>query len=372
MAACRRAVPLLLMLPALLPGCGSMGRTHDAAIALQRSRQIREPAERDEALATLRGAEPLLGGAWLASASMTSDPEAALVLVRRGLDYLPAESDLILAELSIVGQLRRWDEEVLLAQRRLGQDPPAGLRAQVLWFLIEGLVGQGQLDEASRQCVRLGGVPGSLSAMLSAAWARVALAREVAGQSDEADTAMDNSLDRGPTGVSVLRHDALAAEEKLAAAGRLVQRAVVRQPDHPDLRLFRLVDRMAGGDLQEAEAMLDALPQPLPERLLPETIALRARLLLVQGRTEEGLAVLRSRLEEQPADAFALGVLLESWHARGQPAAEEVAAWLRAGRRNVTDPALAAEMDSTLKDIAARQKAAKEPAAEPNGEPAKP
>jgi hypothetical protein len=385
MAASRRAAPasLVLILPALLaacllPGCGAFGRQRDASVALQRGLQTREPAVRDPELARVRGAEPLIDATWLASASVAADPAGALELVQRGRRFLPADSDLMLTELSIVGQLHRWDEEVEFALADLGQDPSAGVRNQLLWFLIEGLIGQGKLDEAQVQCVRLGGVPGALSTMISAAWARLALARELAGEADSADTAMDASLDLGPTGVSILRHDSLEGDDKLAAAGRLVQRAVVRQPDHPDLRLYRLVDRMAGGDLEDAATMLAALPQPLPERLEPETTALKARLLLLQGHTDEGLDVLRNRLYDEPADPYALGVLLESYHVRGLPPAEEVAAWLRAGRRHVSDPALAAEMDKTLKEIAAHQKAAppKEPAAPTapteQAEPAKP
>lgn len=335
---------------------------------------MREPAARDPELARLRGTEPLMSATWLASASVAADPATALELVRRGRRFLPADADLMLTELSIVGQLQRWDEEVELALAALARDPPAGVRNQVLWFLIEGRIGQGRLDEAQQQCVRLGGVPGALSNMIAAAWARLALARELAGEADAADIALDASLDLGPSGVTILRHESLKGEDNLAAAGRLVQRAVVRQPDHPDLRLYRLVDRMAGGDLDQAASMLAALPQPLPERLEPETIGLKARLLLLQGHMDEGLDVLRNRLYDEPSDPFALGVLIESFRVRGQPPAEEVAAWLRAGRRHVVDPALAAEMDRTLKEIAARPKAApsKEPGAEPASEPPKP
>ena len=372
MAADRRAVSLaLLILPALVAGCGSFGRPRDAYSQLQNDMQIREPSVRDPALAKLRGAEPLLDGTWLASAGSATDPQKALEFVQRGRTFLPGDSDLLLAELSVLSQMNRWADESAAARKDLGMDLAAGLRAQVLWFLVDGLIGEGKLDDAEDEVVRIGGVPGTLSAMLCAAWVRVALARELAGQSDEADKAMDRSLDRGAAGIDVLRHDALSGADKQAAAGRLVQRALVREPDHPDLQLYRLVDRMAGGDLDGASQLLAEMPQPLPERLTPQTTALRARLLLLQGKLEEGLDVLRNRLYDEPSDPYCLGVLLESFHVRGQPPAEETAAWLRAGRKRVADPALAAEIDATLKQIAALTAPKPDSAPKP-AEPAKP
>jgi hypothetical protein len=372
-AADRRAVSLalLMILPALAVGCGSFGRPRDAYSQLAQDMQIREPSVRDPALARLRGAEPLLDGTWLASASAAGEAQKALDLVRRGRTYLPADSDLLLTELSILSQMSLWADEVQTARKDLGMDLPAGLRAQVLWFLEDGLIGQGQLNEAEDEVVRIGGVPGVVASMVCAAWVRLALARELAGQGDEADKALDKSLDLGAAGMDVLRHDSLTSADKKAAAGRLVERALVRQPDHPDLQLYRLVDRMAGGDLDGASQLLAALPAPLPERLTPQTTALRARLLLLQGKTEEGLDVLRNRLYEEPSDPWCLGVLLESYHVRGQPSAEETAAWLRAGRKRVADPALAAEIDATLKQIAALTPP-KPDAAPPPADPPKP
>ena len=74
---------------------------------------------------------------------------------------------------------------------------------------------------------------------------------------------------------------------------------------------------------------------------------------------------MRARLEEEPGDAFALGVLLESFHVRHVPEPAEMVYWLKGARRHVYDPALAAEMEATLDAIAKASEEAPAPASPP-------
>jgi tetratricopeptide (TPR) repeat protein len=342
-----------LVLTALLTGCGILSRPRDAASDLQQALRLEDPAAREAALGRLRGAEPLFPSVWLASAGAATSPESALAHVDRGREFLPNDPNLLFARLSLLARLGRHDEQIAAARAALAQDRPQQVRAELLWFLIDGLLAQGRTGEAEPVAVRLGSLPGVRTEMTAAAWGRIALAYELAGQSAAADVAMQASLDLGATGLDVVRRDSLAAPERKAAANALVQRAAARVPDHPDLQLYLLVDSMAGGDLAGAQAALEALPEPLPDRLVPERTALMARVLLLQGRTEEGLAQLRARLDDEPGDPFALGVLLEAFHVRGVPSADEMARRLRASRRRLGDPALLAEVDATLKEIAA-------------------
>ena len=125
---------------------------------------------------------------------------------------------------------------------------------------------------------------------------------------------------------------------------------------HFDKAIVDAQSRQGGQDVLDQHH----LPGPLPERLVSQREAIRARILMLQGHNEDGLAVLRARLEDEPGDAFALGVLLESFHVRHVPEPAEMVYWLKGARRHVMDPALAQEMENTLAAIA---EAAKEPPA---------
>lgn len=353
MAAGRRPALAPLILLAALAGCGLDSRARHAVASLQEALALEEPAARDAALARLRGAEPLLPGVWLASARTAATPEDALSFLDQGLAFLPHSPDLQLARLSLLAQMGRPAEQARAAQDLLAAGFPAPVRAEVHWFLVDALLAQGDTAAAGEAVVRLGGLPGVPPAMVAAAHARVALAHEVAGAAGDADRELSASLDLGPGGLSILRRDAATDPARAAAAGSLVARAAERLPDDPDLRLFLVVDRMAAGDLAGAQADLDALERPLPGRLESQEAALRARLLVLQDRVEEGLGLLRARLDEEPSDAFALGVLLETWHVRRQPAADELAARLRAGLRRLADPLLRAQAEATLRELEA-------------------
>jgi tetratricopeptide (TPR) repeat protein len=360
------AARLILLLPALLlVGCGILGRQRDCYIGLQHALQEQDPEARQEALATLRGAEPLINAVWLASASVASTPEESLAYVNRGLQFLPQDPDLLVSRMSLLAQMGRRDDELAAARAALDTDAPTQLRAEALWFLVDGLLAGQRVKEAEPEVIRMRGLPFSQPDIASTAWARIALAWELAAQPDDADRTMDASLDLGATGLSGLRRASLASPDRQVAASRIVQRASERQPDQPDLKLYLLVDQMTAGDLDGAMAALEALPGPLPERLVSQREAIRARILMLQGRTEDGLAVLRARLEEEPGDAFALGVLLESFHVRHVPEPAEMVYWLKSARRHVYDPALAQELEATLAAIAKASEQAPAPTPPP-------
>ena len=360
------AARLILLLPALLlAGCGIMGRQRDAYIGLQRAMQQQDAEARAEALATLRGAEPLINAVWLASASVAPSPEESLAYINRGLQFLPTDPDLLVARMSLLAQMGRRDDQLAAARAALDTDAPSQLQGEALWFMVDGLLAAERIADAEPEVVRMRGIAFSQPDMASTAWARIALAWELAGQPDDADRTIDASLDLGATGLSGLRRASLTAPDRQVAASRIVQRASERQPDQPDLKLYLLVDQMTAGNLDGAMASLDALPGPLPERLVSQREAIRARILMLQGHSEDGLAVLRARLEEEPGDAFALGVLLESFHVRHVPEPAEMVYWLKSARRHVYDPALAQEMENTLAAIAQAAQQAQAPAPAP-------
>ena len=343
---------ILLLATALTPACGLFSRQRDVYKDLDVALRMEDPEERRAALTTLRGAEPLVPAVWLASADAAGSPEASLEIIDRGLRFRPQSPDLLIARMQLLATQSRRDDQIAAARAALTTDAPSPLRSAALWLLVDGLLSQDRWPEAEAAVVRMAGLPMQQAEVPGSAWARISLAHELAGRPDDADRTLAASLDLGPAGLTLVRRATLPSPEIRAAANRLVQRAAAVQPDHPDLQLYLLVDRMADGDLAGAETALQSLPSPLPERLIPEREALQARIFLLQGRTDEGLAVLRARLTEEPGDSFSLGVLLESWHVRHVPEAAEVAYWLRASRRHLTDPALAAEVQSTLRELA--------------------
>lgn len=346
----RPALLSLLLLPALA-GCGLFAREREAGQDLSAAMRLQDPAAREAALSVLRGAEPLFPPVWLASASVAPSPDAALELVERGLAFRPGSPDLLLARLSLLSQLGRRERQLECAHAALAQGHPPEVRAEILWFLVDGLLAGGRRDEAEDAVRRLGGLPGERPDMTAAAWARVALAHELADAAPRADRALAASLDLGPQGLAILRRESVADDARTGAAHRLVERAAAGSPRHADLQLFLLVDRLARGDLAGAQVALDTLPAPLPERLLPEREALQARLLVLSGRVDEGLDLVRARLARDPADALALAVLIEAWQLHHRPDEAELVQRLQLARPRLRDPLLARQVAATLSGL---------------------
>jgi hypothetical protein len=160
--------------------------------------------------------------------------------------------------------------------------------------------------------------------MVAASWAQIALVAESLGQRQRADAAMDLSLDRGPGARTALLEATVMVPERQAAGRNLRRRSALRHPGNVDMALSLIVDQMMAGELSTAEAAISDLPEPVPARLAQEIFALHARIVLLQERTQEGLALLREQLAENPANTFALEVLLEAWMNREQIGDQEV------------------------------------------------
>jgi tetratricopeptide (TPR) repeat protein len=343
-----RPARLSLLLLTALAGCGLFAREREAGQDLSAAMRLQDPAARAAALRALRGAEPLFAPVWLASASVAASPDEALELVEHGLAFRPGNPDLLLARLSLLSQLGRRERQLECAQTALAEGHPPEVRAEILWFLVDGLLASGRRDEAEDAVRRLGGLPGERPDMTAAAWARVALAHELSGAAPRADRALAASLDLGPQGLAILRRESIADDGRAGAAHQIVARAAAGSPHHADLQLFLLVDRLTQGDLAGAQSALDTLPVPLPERLLPEREALHARLLVLQGRVDEGLEIVRARLASEPADALALAVLIETWQLHQRPDEAELVRRLQLARPRLRDPLLARQVAATL------------------------
>ena len=340
-----------LALLALISGCGIASREAQLRPAL------REHPDASKLL-ELRGADPLIPMTWLVSASSAPDPEAALAIVDRGLEYLPGQPDLTWMRLSLLAQLELRPAVLESATSALGSGPPGALVPELIAFRLDSHLATDDLASAEADALALGSVSQDDPRAASSAWAALALTDELLGNVSDADSAMDLSLASGPRGLLALRQHAGLDRARVKAATDLVQRASLRQPRNPDILLYLAVQSMLDDQPDAARSTLDSLPAPLPARLVPDREALYARLDLLQGRVDEGLARLQARLDAYPDETGSLAVLLECWNQYGRPSDAEMKARLSAGLRRSPDPALVAAMEAALKAIEKSEKAA--------------
>ncbi len=346
----------LLALLALIPGCGMFSREAELRPALS--------DDPDAAtLRTLRGADPLVPLTWLVSASSAPDPEAALAIVDRGLEYLPGQPDLTWMRITLLKQLERRPDELAATTLALGKGPVGALVPELLTFRLDGHLATDDLVSAEADALALGAVSQSDPRTASSAWAALALADELSSNPDQADACMDLSLASGPRGLLALRQQSGLDRTRVRAATGIVVRASQRHPQDADVFLWLAVQAMLDDQLDVARSTLDKLPAPLPPRLIPDREALYARLDLLQGHVAEGLARLRERLDAYPSETGAMAVLMECWNQYGKPSDEEMQARLRAALRRNPDPALAGAMQAALKAIEQRAAAPAAPAA---------
>jgi tetratricopeptide (TPR) repeat protein len=298
-----------------LPGCGSANRFVFAQRDLMRV--YREP----EAVAQLRGREPRLPMLWTESARLaaTDTPEAALAVVDEGLRFHPTDAGLLLARLELLEVLKRHEDARDESARALASLPPHPVRVALIHGALRNQLALGEVDDAWDSAQRLAGVYQSPEGAQADAWARVALELAMLGRLEDADDALARSLARGANGLGVLLAQSAERPEARAASRALRKRALPTHADHPDLALTMVVDLMADGRHAEAEAAVSTLPEPLPGRLRPDVEALRARLAILQGRVDEGLELLYTRLDQFPGDRSSLAVLEETWATRGEP-----------------------------------------------------
>ena len=331
---------------ALSAACGSLSRP---LLARHDSAQATTPGQRAELL----GAEPTLAPLWLWTAQRQPAPEAALALVERGRSFHPRDPDLLLAQASLLGLLQRDEAVQSLVRAALQSDCPVALEARLRWTLILAELAGNDLAAAQAEALRLGGVRGVPSGQVADAWARIAASQEFLGQPGPADQSLENSLDLGPDGLIALREISAREPQRQAACDALLARARSRHPDHPDLALLPVVAALQARDPAAAEQALARLPEALPERLLPGVELLRTQVDVLAGRTEPALAVLRARLDEDPADEQALAVLIECWRLQQAPSKDELHQRLERAAGRIGHPALAAQVRELLRELSA-------------------
>lgn len=343
-----------------LPACGSASR---AVLARQEFVKVfRDP----EALSALRGAEAALPFVWMESARVAAveSPEEALALVEAGLTYHPADAALLTARIELLGGLGRYAECMDSARQALSRLPQPGPRAGYRMGLIRALLALQRPAEAESEMIALGGEWGIAPGMVADGWARVALTYANLGRADDAERCFDASLQQGPDGLGALAQETLLHPELLAAARSLRRRAAVGHPADPDLGLTLVIDTMEQGDFVAAARALEALPQPLPRRLEADVHALGARLMILQGQVEAGLASLFERLDAYPLDPPALGVLQETWAKLGQPSDQEMLRRMLIARNSIDarDSRTLARIDAFLDELERRLRSAAESA----------
>lgn len=349
-----------------LPGCGLASR--QLFLGLDFATLRKEQAD----AAPLRSVDPTVPGLWLYDAGRAAQAEegqdgeeAALALVQRGLAFRPGDSSLLGARIELLAGLGRHEEALAALDEALAGLPPVGFEIGLRHQRVIVLLALERLDEAADEATRLGGLPFVPGGLLADAFSRVALAREAFAQAAEADAALDRALAAEPRGVSGLRRLVLATPERAAALTTLLRRAAERHPRHPDVQLERALDVLTRGDLERGEALLDALPAPLPPRLAVRVELHRANAALAAGRIDEGAARLMARLDVAPADLEALSLLLEVWQRTGQPPTHLVQGYVLRARHAAPRDTIA-KLDAVL---SALESAQPEPARTPDGPP---
>ncbi len=310
-------------------GCGSMSRAAETFGAL---------ATADAAqLAVLRGREPLMPEVWLASAGRAETPEEALAYVQRGLEFRPSNPQLLSAQTSLLAALGRSAAVRASVESTLAFVRPGGLEGELRALLVDAALAEDDLELAELEARRLAAVEAAPRPLVAQAFARIATAYAAVGEDVAADRLLEASLDLGPGGLSGLRGEVSRNPERTAAVRLLVERAVTRHPDNPDLRLFIAVDVLARDGPEAAADVLTELPRPLPARLVLDVALLEARVAVLQGHVDEGLADVLALLSRAPGDGPALLVLLECKQLHDRPGDEQLLRILEAARGRIRD-----------------------------------
>jgi len=324
--------------------CGALSREifvrHDASAATSTDG---DPA--------LLGAEPMLAPLWLWSAQRQPTPEESLAVLERGRRFHPRDPELLLAQAELLHLMDRDEAMEALSLGALRTDCPVQLEVGLRWMLILARLAANDVAAAEAETARLAGVRGVPPPQLADVWARIAATEEFLGHPEPADAAMDKSLDWGPDGLFALREVTAREPQRKAACDALLARARTRHPGHPDLIVQQVFTALIAMDPVAAQQALDGLPTPLPERLEDTVELQRVRVDLLAGRLDEALAVLRRRLDENPADGPALAVLIECWRLRQLPSKEEMRVRLSWASRRTGNPALEAHVQALLREL---------------------
>ncbi len=335
---------LAALLP--LPACGTLSR---AAVADQAAYDAELD---DDALARLRGAEPLVPATWGASLERAGDPQTASVTLGRALEFMPDFPPLLVGRVQLLGELGRHEEQVAAARDALATQQRTPTRGALRWLLVDGLLARSDPDAARVEALAMGAAGDSTPADLAQVYARIALAYEVLGRPADADEALDQSLDLGPMGTVRLGQELERQPAHRAAVTELVTRARARHEDHPDLILLSVGTDLAAGRFESAEQQLAQISDPYPRRLRVQIGLLQARLDVQAGRYDDAWDLLRRRLDAVPADPGALLILLECQGRGGVPSDDELRArLLRARPRLTVVPSLARMVDAVLEQL---------------------
>ena len=299
----------------------------------------------------LLGAEPMLAPLWLWSAQRQPTPEESLAVLERGRRFHPRDPELLLAQADLLHVMERDEAVEDLALGALRSECPVQLEAGLRWMLILATLAANDVAAAEAEAARLAGVRGVPPAQLADVWARIAATDEFLGRPEPADAAMDKSLGWGPDGLFALREMTAREPQRKAACDALLARARTRHPGHPDLVVQQVFTALIAMDPVAAQEGLDSLPTPLPARLEDTVELQRVRVDLLAGRSEEALAVLRRRLDDNPADGPALAVLIECWRLRQLPSKEEMRLRLSWASRRTGNPALEAHVQALLREL---------------------
>jgi len=343
---------LVLLLPCLVSACGTLSR---AVLARQ---EFAEVYSDRVALTVLRGAEAGQPFLWLESGRVAAvdSPDAALALVERGLAFHPSDPGLRVARIELLGGLGRYEDCLAAARESLACLPMATASPTYRMALVRALLALDRLDEVEPEIIAVGGDLAAPPELVADMWARLALGYAVVGRRVDADRCFDASLARGTSGLRALAQETLLHPERVAAARALRGAAAARDPRDPDLALSVVVDLMERQQYAEAEAALDALPAPLPVRLVSDALAIGARLMILQGRVDDGLQILFARLDVYPFDPPALGVLQETWARLGRPPDDVMQQRLLVARRYVDsrDRSTLLRLDALLDELQQR------------------
>jgi tetratricopeptide (TPR) repeat protein len=228
------------------------------------------------------------------------------------------------------GRLEDADSAFALAARL---SPPGDIEAVLL--RAELLESQGRTDDALAALKAAGlGDPRALELYQQLSAARTSRAALERDQPEEALAAWEALIARYPKVARFRRNlgNTLLALDRPEEALAAYEGALVADPKDAWSALGRANALMAMGDLNAAEAALQAMPRDLSPSVLREQA--RARRALLQARAdalragrrdEEAYALYRELLEEAPDDTWALCGVGELYLLHGQPAAALVA-----------------------------------------------
>ncbi len=310
-----RSVAAVLLTLFFLGGCGMFSRQVQLQDALQ---------EEGADLLTLRGREPLMPSTWMAATGLAETSQERLQILDRALTYLPGQPNFAITRIMILAESQQHQAVLDEARRFLSTQPPPEFESLTRQLSFSSLLAMGEIEAAYEQAQLLGSIEGLPQPMLSAALIVVALTQAEAGDEEKADATCDLALDRGEGAIPALVKTVQLSPERGTKARGLVERALARHPNNPDLYVYLTLDDIDRGDFVSASQHRQSIPPPLPPRLSPLVDLFDAQLAIHEDRPKEALSYLLPRLNQRPHDNNLLRLLVECWRKHETPPASEV------------------------------------------------